>query len=402
MSPEQPFRRLESLDAFRGLVILSMIFVNYLAGISGLPDWTQHMPAKVDGYTFVDLVVPGFLFIAGVAIPLSLNRILDRGGSWGAVLVRIGPRVLALLVLGVIFVNSRRFSAEETGMDLRTWKFLAFMAAIGLWHVSPRLETPARRQFTTVLRFVSALLLAFLLVIYRGKNADGEIVRLEHSWWGILGMIGWAYLISSLVYLLCRGNATALMGVLGLMTAVYIGARHGRLDFLWPIERVFAVRHFFGATSAMVLVGVLVGNQFTGPSRGSRVAQRLRFMLLFGVGLYAVGYLLRPVHGYHKIAGTESWALVSAGLCCLAFSGFYYLIDVCRFKRWAGWLVPIGQNALLAYLMPGLVRSLCGFAGLRLFWYWDGLAGVANAVVATAVMLLLTSLATRFKVIVKL
>jgi len=61
MSPEKPFRRLESLDAFRGLVILAMIFVNYLAGIAELPLWTQHMPAAADGYTVVDLVFPGFL-----------------------------------------------------------------------------------------------------------------------------------------------------------------------------------------------------------------------------------------------------------------------------------------------------------------------------------------------------
>jgi len=319
-----------------------------------------------------------------------------------AVLARIAPRVLALLVLGVIFVNLGRFSAEETGMDRQVWKFLAFIAAIGLWHVSRRPQTPARRRFTTILRFGSAFLLAFLMVIYRGKTADGEIIRLEHSWWGILGMIGWAYLVSSLVFLLCRGNSTALMGVLGLMTAVYIGARHGRLDFLWPIERLFGVGHFFGSISSMVLAGVLVGNQLTGPSTRSRSTQRLSFMLLFGLGLYAAGYLLRPLHGYHKIAGTESWALVSGGICCLLFLVFYYLMDVRHLKRWAGWLVPVGQNALLAYLMPGLVGVLCGFFGVSLFWSWSGWAGAVNALVATAVMLLLTALATRLKLLVKL
>src|SRR5438445_10340159 len=55
--------RLISLDAFRGLVILTMIFVNFLAGVSGIPPWAKHMPDKVDRYTFVDLVLHGFTFI---------------------------------------------------------------------------------------------------------------------------------------------------------------------------------------------------------------------------------------------------------------------------------------------------------------------------------------------------
>ena len=65
-------------------------------------------------------------------------------------------------------------------------------------------------------------------------------------------------------------------------------------------------------------------------------------------------------------------------------------------------MVPVGQNALLAYLMPGLVGILCGFAGVSLFWSWSGWAGAVNALVATAVMLLLTALATRLKLMVKL
>src|ERR1700704_6524051 len=73
--------RLTSLDAFRGLVILTMIFVNFLAGVSDIPSWAKHTPDKVDGYTFVDLVFPGFLFIVGVAIPLALQNRRQRGDS---------------------------------------------------------------------------------------------------------------------------------------------------------------------------------------------------------------------------------------------------------------------------------------------------------------------------------
>ncbi len=76
--PAQPAiansERLISLDAFRGFVILSMIWVNYLAGMPGIPYWLEHTSAHADGITLPDLVFPGFLFIVGIAIPLALHR----------------------------------------------------------------------------------------------------------------------------------------------------------------------------------------------------------------------------------------------------------------------------------------------------------------------------------------
>jgi predicted acyltransferase len=51
---------LASLDAYRGFVILTMIFVNYLAGIEDIPRWAKHLKADEDGYTFVNVVFSGF------------------------------------------------------------------------------------------------------------------------------------------------------------------------------------------------------------------------------------------------------------------------------------------------------------------------------------------------------
>ena len=66
--------RLLSLDAFRGLVIAAMVWVNYIAGMPGIPYWLEHASARADGITLPDTVFPAFLFIVGVAVPLSLHR----------------------------------------------------------------------------------------------------------------------------------------------------------------------------------------------------------------------------------------------------------------------------------------------------------------------------------------
>jgi len=56
--------RLASIDIFRGLTMVVMIFVNELASVHGLPWWTYHAPGRVDAMTYVDMVYPFFLFAA--------------------------------------------------------------------------------------------------------------------------------------------------------------------------------------------------------------------------------------------------------------------------------------------------------------------------------------------------
>src|SRR6478736_1514328 len=74
--------RLTSIDALRGLVVFTMIFVNDLAGVpnSIVPAWMKHFHGK-SGMTFVDLVFPAFLFIVGMSIPLGLGSRLEPGES---------------------------------------------------------------------------------------------------------------------------------------------------------------------------------------------------------------------------------------------------------------------------------------------------------------------------------
>ena len=66
-----PRQRILSIDAFRGLTILVMVFVNQLAGVSGVPQWARHMKADADAMSFVDVVFPAFLFIVGMSIPFA-------------------------------------------------------------------------------------------------------------------------------------------------------------------------------------------------------------------------------------------------------------------------------------------------------------------------------------------
>lgn len=411
-SPSKPKgERLACLDAFRGFDILVMIFVNYIAPMTAIPFILRHARAEMDTYTLTDVVFPGFLFIVGVAIPLSLGKRTEAGDPLRRVLGRIFVRWAGLLFLGIVEVNREQYSAADTGLPQAVWYLLAFLAVIVLWNTYPKTEDRKKRRLYLGLRLGAAALLVVLVILFRGRTEAGALVWLQTSWWGILGLIGWAYLIGSLVFLALGGSRAALMGVLALFIALNAGNHLGALGWLDPILGAKQVA-MHTCHAAIVLAGVLVGTFFGGRALKVGPKERALFILPFGAGLYAAGLLLRPIQGISKIRATESYALVTAGVCAVLFLGFYYLMDVLKVRRWAGFLQPVGRNPLLAYILPDIlisvlviVSAVFRFDAGKLLWPFaerGGVPGMLNALVITGLVLLLTALATRAKIILKL
>jgi heparan-alpha-glucosaminide N-acetyltransferase len=403
--------RLASLDAFRGFDILVMVFVNYIAGMKFIPFILRHAAAEMDTYTLTDLVFPGFLFIVGVAIPLSLGKRTAAGTSLGRVLVRVAVRTVGLLFLGVIMVNQDRFSAADTGISEQLWYLLAYLAVIALWMIYPRIENRRRRALYLGLRLGAVLVLLVLVIIFRGRTESGAVVWLQPQWWGILGQIGWAYLLCSLLFLGFGRSRAALMGFLGLLIALNAGNYLGALNFLkgtWAADMLPGV----SCHTAIALAGVIVGTWFAPYQIKQNPKSRSLFILSFGVGLYVAAVLLRPVQGISKIRATQSYALASAGLCALAFLGFYLLLDVLKIRRWSEFLKPVGMNPLLAYILPDiLISALWLFSKIaghdlgRFLWPFaerGGVPGMLNALAVTGLILLITAAATRWKIILRL
>ena len=67
-----------SIDLFRGLAIVGMIFVDIIAPFDNVPAWSKH---AVDyGLTYVDLIAPFFIFAIGLTYKMSFDRTLKREG----------------------------------------------------------------------------------------------------------------------------------------------------------------------------------------------------------------------------------------------------------------------------------------------------------------------------------
>jgi len=79
MTTLEPTKRLESLDALRGLTIAAMLLVNNPGSWSSIYWPLEH--AAWNGWTFTDLVFPFFLFMVGVAMMYSFPKRLAAGDS---------------------------------------------------------------------------------------------------------------------------------------------------------------------------------------------------------------------------------------------------------------------------------------------------------------------------------
>jgi heparan-alpha-glucosaminide N-acetyltransferase len=108
--------------------------------------------------------------------------------------------------------------------------------------------------------------------------------------------------------------------------------------------------------------------------------------------------------GINKIAATDAYTLVAGSICCLSFLVVYWLMDMQHLRRWATLLIPIGQNALLAYILPSILRDLTGTIGLPgLLWqYGSDWPGALNTAVLTVLVMAITWGATRIGIQLKL
>src|SRR5512147_912626 len=122
--------RIVSVDIFRALTMLLMIFVNDLWTLQGIPGWLEHTEAHVDGMGLADIVFPAFLFIVGLSIPFAVKARLNSGDSRFKILIHIVKRSLALIVMGFFMVNSESLSSSFSPLFRTLWEVFMIVAFI--------------------------------------------------------------------------------------------------------------------------------------------------------------------------------------------------------------------------------------------------------------------------------
>ncbi len=389
--------RIESIDIFRGLTIFIMIFVNDLASVKGIPLWMKHMPADADGMTFVDVVFPAFLFIIGMAIPFAINSRISKNQSSLKILSHIFQRSISLLILGILTVNTSTLNESATGMNRHLWLFLVFVCAILVLNKYPK-SGGSKKYIYNALKIIGFVSLIGLVLIYR-SGSENNLSWLQTKWWGILGLIGWAYLFTSIIYLVFKNNKSAILGMIFLSIMLYIGDKEGALIFLKPLTDILWLGGHVGGHTAITLSGVFVSTLFFNNVKITHQT-RIFWIVGFAVFLFIAGFLLRPLYGISKIYSTPSWSLYSSAFCCLTYAFIYWLTEVLSIKKWAKFLEPAGRNPLLAYILPDIIYSFLVFAGINILsiYFGFGITGIIRSIIFSLLMLWFTSLLIKARV----
>lgn len=397
-------RRIVSVDALRGLVVFTMIYVNDIAGVSSeiVPAWMRHFRGR-SGMTFVDLVFPAFVFIVGMSIPVALGARLGRGDPPWRCLLHVVIRTLSLLFIGVMMVHGPPDSGRM-GWSGSLWRMLMFLSAMLAFSSLrwPRKSEPSPdrerifRRITVALRILGLASLVFLAFAFRGKDGHRIITlspfSIQTEWYGILGLIGWAYLVAAIVFLVFRDHRTALLGCFVLLLCLYPADRTGAFQGFW-LARIVGIGGTLGSLGAIAVGGVLLASVLRTPDV-TTVGARARFALLFVAGCSLGAWLLDGLYGINKNGATPSWCLwacaITAGLWLL----LHFLADVrpqSPLARVSAPLAAAGANVLLAYLISEMLPSVLNLLGLS-GWYWrlagPGLAHAMARSIGCAIVIL--------------
>lgn len=240
------------------------------------------------------------------------------------------------------------------------WTFLVFVAVMFAWNVYPK---TIDSKLANGLKMFGALALIALAILYRGDE-DGSVRWMRTYWWGILGLIGWAYLTASATYLAFRSRLPALIGAQAILTLLFVGDQQGALNFFGVVRDYVWLGGQIGVHGSMVVSGVVVSTLFQKGAPTRTPKERIVWTLAYAAFLFVAGYLLADAFGISKTRATPAWALYSLSFCAALFAFFYWLVDLRGKEKWFAFLRPAGVNPLLAYILPYALYALFGALGV--------------------------------------
>lgn len=341
-----PNTRIEAIDILRALTMVLMIFVNDLGSLKGIPLWLEHVESGVDGIGLADVVFPAFMFIVGMSLPIAMERRWKNGESDQQIIFHILLRTLALIVMGVFLVNGETINADATGMRRYFWNPLCCLAFILIWNAY---RPAANKNLVRVLRVTGIAILLILAFIYRGGK-DDNIYRFGTHWWGILGLIGWSYLVCALITLFSKGRFLPLLisWIFFCVLSMVAKAFPEQMQIVSFIPGAIRGGTFPGLTMGGVLTIWIFRHYYKQHDNKSMFI----IYALAVIGFVILSVLTRPYWKLAKLGATPAWLFLCSAFTLGAFMVIYWISDVKGKGSWFKIFKPAGTDTLLCYLMP--------------------------------------------------
>ncbi len=354
--------RVVSLDVLRGTVMFLMLAeaMHLHAVASNFPHnlfWrvigfnTDHVDWQ--GCSLHDLIQPAFSFLVGAALPFSIASRKLKGQTFGPMLGHAIRRAFILIFLGIFL---RSLLSHQT-----YWTFEDTLTQIGLGYVFLFLLGFARvrTQVVTLVLILIFFWVAFALYPAPGPGFDYARVGVPADWthnytgflshWNKNSNLSWAFDVWFLN--------------------------------LFPREHPFVFNEGGWSTLSFIpTLGTMIMGLLTGEflkAKGSK-EQKLRGLIIAGSGLVLLGLICQwaGICPIVKRVWTSSYTLYSGGLVILILAGFYALVEIKGWQRWAFPLVVIGMNSIAVYVMSWTMEPFVRGALERHFgWALSALSG---------------------------
>ena len=396
-----PPPRLLSVDALRGFDMFWIIGGEQVAKalektgdgplLSTVAAQLQHV--EWEGFRFYDGIFPLFLFLIGVSIVLSMDRLVAKAGRRGA-LTRIARRSLLLFAIGVFYYGGLSQAWPDVSLSGVLPRIaLCYLAAATLYLFLPR---------KSIVMAAVACLAGYWAFLMFVPFPD---VNLKHDTIGKKGSQADAKPLAELFppgAPVVRGTFEEGHNLTHYVDAVWLPGK--KRNLYYSSEGLLSTLPAVATT----LFGIMAGWLLTSRS----ISDKRKVTLLLAAG--AAGIVLGCLWGLQfpiiKRLWTSSFCLVASGFSAMMLGVFYLIVDVWRRQRWCVPFLWIGSNALVAYLAVNLVdfpaiAARLGGGDVQAFldsYLAKGIGGLAVALLGLLLPLLLVRFLYQRKIFIRL
>ena len=302
------FKRLISLDAFRGFTIAAMIMVNNPGSWSYIYPPLEH--AEWNGLTPTDLIFPFFIFIVGVSIVLAYTKRLNAGIPKGPMYRKIIIRSIKIFAVGILLWLFPRFDFES----VRIAGVLQRIAIVFMVSAFLFLNT----KWKTQALIAAVLLVGYWLVMVLIPTPGFGKVMLEPG----ANIAAWI-------------DSKFLPGYMWQKT--------------WDPEGILSTL----PAIATGITGMLAGHLII-----SKMEQERKLVYLFTLSFFAfvAGFFWSYIFPLNKNIWTSSFVMVTSGLAGMTLAASIFMVDILGRTRFTKPGIIFGSNAIAVYVLADVWR----------------------------------------------
>lgn len=355
--------RIYSIDIMRGLTLFLLLFFNDL-NIRDLPSWLGSISADLGDMGLANWVFPGFLFIAGMVIPYSIDKRISDGQNTKAIARHIIIRTISLLIIGLLMLNADRVNSEFTVIEKNLWSILMLTGIFLIWNNYREND----HNFFTIagLRLAGIAILVALVYIFRSGEYtnNGSLIT---GWWGFAGLIGWGYLIASFIYLFTQNNLLNTSLALLFFLVLNILSKLDLLSSLNSLKPFFGVLTE-GTVPMIVLSGVITTLIFKKNSE-NKSDKAIVTIVTIGVISIIAGIVFHRWAIQLQTEAIQSWWLICNGISMILFISLYWIIDIKKYFRWTLFIKSAGKYSLTTCLAAYFIYHIIWITGIPVLFY---------------------------------